>query len=149
MITTERDQPSEMSYSLKSPTTAAEWEAYHSIRRRVLWEARGRVGVYDDAHPDEHKDGNFPKLLMLANAPIGAIRIDIVGPIGWFRRVAIVESLQRQGHGSKLMRMAEAFARKHGVSRLQSNVDRGAIAFYERFGFRLLDDDGTLMAKEL
>jgi hypothetical protein len=33
--------------------------------------------------------------------------------------------------------------------RIQSDVDREAIPFYERFGFRLLGRDGTIMFKDL
>jgi GNAT superfamily N-acetyltransferase len=115
----------------------------------VLWEARGRFGVYDDTHPDEYKDGHFPKLLFVEGNPIGVIRIDIAKPVAWFRRVAIRESLQRQGHGSELMRLAERFATRHGVTRIQSDVDQDAIPFYERFGFRLVGRDGTIMFKDL
>jgi GNAT superfamily N-acetyltransferase len=138
-----------VAHSLKSPSTDSEWDAYHSIRRRVLWEARGRFGVYDDTHLDEHKASHFPKLLIFEGAPIGVIRIDIAKPISWFRRVAIIESLQRRGHGSYLMKLAEDFVRERGVSRIQSDVDRDAIPFYERFGFRLVNGDGTVMFKEL
>ena len=77
------------------------------------------------------------------------IRIDIAKPVAWFRRVAIRESLQRQGHGSELMRLAERFARGQEISRIQSDVDRDAIPFYKRFGFRLVNSDGTLMFKDL
>jgi GNAT superfamily N-acetyltransferase len=136
-------------YSLKSPSTSADWEAYHSIRRKVLWEARGQFGVYDDAHPDEYKEGHFPKLLLFESEPIGVVRIDIVGTVGWLRRLAIAEPLQRQGHGSQLIRLAEQFARERGVSRIQSDVDRDAIPFYERFGFRRVNSGGTLLAKDL
>jgi GNAT superfamily N-acetyltransferase len=139
----------EVAHSLKSPSTTEEWHAYHSIRRRVLWEARGRFGVYDDTHPDEHKAGHFPKLLIFEGAPIGVIRIDIAKSISWFRRVAIIESLQRRGHGSQLIKLAEEFVRRRGVLRIQSDVDQDAIPFYERFGFRLVDSDGTVMFKEL
>ena len=138
-----------MIYSLKSPELSTDWDAYHSIRRRVLWEARGRFGVYDDTHPDEYKEGHFPKLLFLDGEPIGVIRIDVAGALGWFRRVAIVESLQRKGHGSQLIKMAEEFARGQGVARIQSDVDREAISFYHRLGYRLLNRSGTLMAKDL
>lgn len=115
----------------------------------MLWEARGKFGVYDDTHPDEYKDDHFPKILLFDGAPIGVIRIDIALPLAWFRRVAITESMQRQGHGSRLMVLAEKFALEHGVSKIQSDVDRDAIPFYERFGFCLLDEGRTLMFKDL
>ena len=48
-------------YEFSSPVEAGEWRAYHDIRRRVLFEARGEP--YDENHPDEHASGNYPKLL--------------------------------------------------------------------------------------
>ena len=48
---------------LRAPESNADWEAYHRIRETVLWEARGRFGVYDRGHPDEHVAGNHPLLL--------------------------------------------------------------------------------------
>jgi hypothetical protein len=47
------------------------------------------------------------------------------------------------------MKLAEEFVRGRGVSRIQSDVDQDAIPFYERFGFRLVGRDGTVMFKEL
>ena len=88
-------------------------------------------------------------LLLFDGDPIGVIRIDIAKPVAWFRRVAIKESFQRQGHGSELMRLAERFAVEHGISRIQSDVDQDAISFYDRFGFCLIRRDGTVMFKNL
>ncbi|WP_051336459.1 GNAT family N-acetyltransferase [Rhizobium sullae] len=41
----------------------AHWQAYHAIRRRVLFEDRGLSG-YDENHSDDHRDGHFPLLLL-------------------------------------------------------------------------------------
>jgi len=112
-----------------------EWNAYHAIREQVLFEARGRYGVYDRNHPDEHADGNNPFLLLLDARPIGAIRIDIRVPIAYFRRVAIREDVQRHGHGTVMMQLAEQFARDSGCTTALSNVASDAVAFYSRLGF--------------
>ena len=118
------------------PVEASEdWWAYHSIRRRVLFEARGQFGVYQEHHPDEAKPLNHPMLLLHDHRPIGVIRIDISAPEVWFRRVAIVEGLQRRGHGSALLILAEDFAKTHGCTRALSNVDPDAVPFYQRCGF--------------
>ncbi len=115
--------------------TDAEWDSYHAIREHVLFEARGRFGVYDRNHPDEHLQGNYPFLLLLGTRPIGVIRIDVQPPIAYFRRVAIIPELQRLGHGSVLLRLAENFASHSGCSTILSNVDANAVPFYSRLGF--------------
>jgi hypothetical protein len=35
-------------HELVTPTGVDEWRAYRDIRRRVLFEARGQVGVFDE-----------------------------------------------------------------------------------------------------
>lgn len=138
-----------MSYELRSPVTSGEWAAYHTIRRAVLWEARGHFGEYDECHPDESKPNHFPKILYLDREPIGVIRIDLVEGTAWFRRVAIAEQHQRTGHGRELIRRAERFALEHGARHIESLVDRGAIGFYQKLGYKSRNHDDTSMYKAL
>ena len=92
-----------MATELRPVATSEDWEAYHSIREQVLWEARGRFGSYDRSHPDEHKVGNFACLLVGSDdQPIGVVRIDLEPPLAWFRRVAIRADRQRQGYGTRM-----------------------------------------------
>ena len=122
-------------YELLTPDTPEQWQHYHGIRRTVLWESRGRFGVYDETHPDEHKPGNFPLLLMLQSEAIGVVRVDVDGKRATLRRVAIREEWQRRGHGTQLMRLVEAFAQDRGCEHLYSFVDSGAVRFYQKCGF--------------
>ena len=124
-----------MKVELRAPTTDAEWASYHAIRRRVLFELRGVGPAYDPNHPDEHRAGHHPLLLWIDGQVVGVIRVDITGAVATFRRVAIREDLQRRGHGRRLLAEAERFARSHACVRVESHVDRGAVAFYERCGF--------------
>jgi GNAT superfamily N-acetyltransferase len=124
-----------VSHELRRPSSDAEWAAYHAIRRRVLFEARGRHGAYDAAHPDEHRSGNHPLLLLHDGVPVGTIRIDVSGGDATFRRVAIREEYQHQGHGRAMLELAESFARRKGCRRILSHVDPGAVDFYARCGF--------------
>lgn len=124
-----------MTHELISPGSADHWRNYHEIRRTVLWEARGNFGVYDDKHPDEHKHNHFPKLLLHDSAAIGVIRIDLHGQAAWFRRVAIKEDLQRNGHGRALLALAENFARQNGADSIESSVDEDAAPFYRKCGY--------------
>jgi GNAT superfamily N-acetyltransferase len=137
----------EQKYELRIPSSAEEWQAYHTIRRKVLFENRGRFGVYDENHPDEHRTGNYPLLLLLDGEAIGVIRVDVNGDQGIFRRVAIREDLQRAGHGRVLLTLAESFARAKGCKRIISNVAPDAVSFYERCGFTL--DSSSMTGQSL
>jgi GNAT superfamily N-acetyltransferase len=136
----------EMTYELRQVTTDADWDAYHEIRQRVLWDARGHTGTYDRSHPDDRKPGNFPLLLFHAGAPVGVVRVDIEAPVAWLRRVAVREADQRQGHGRTMLTLAANFARERGCWHLRSNVDAAAVGFYEKLGFVVSAAEGTSAA---
>ena len=120
---------------LISPRTHDEWLAYHTIRRTVLFENRGEVGVYIENHPDEFERGHHPMILVHNGLTIGVIRVDLAKPVAWFCRVAIREDLQRCGHGRALLRLAECFAQRQGCNEIRSNVAADAVGFYERCGY--------------
>lgn len=124
-----------MNTRLSAPVTDEHWQAYHAIRRRVLFELRGNGGAYDERHPDEHRLGHYPFVLWDAETPVGVIRVDIVGVVATFRRVAIRDDLQQRGYGRELMTAAEVFARAQMCLRIDSYVDPSAVTFYERCGF--------------
>ena len=121
-----------------SPDGVGPWRAYHDIRRRILFEGRGRPGVYDSNHPDDRQPNNYPKLLLHAARYVGVVRIDIKGDVAYLRRVAIDEPCQRQGFGRILLGLAEAFAREHGATRVESAVAVDATPFYAKCGYRLV-----------
>ena len=123
-------------HNLRRPQTRDEWDQYHSIRRRVLWERRGLYGVYDENHPDECTSTHHPFLLMYRDVAVGVIRIDIDGKQAVFRRVAVREDVQRSGHGRVLLALAEEFAREKNCDHLYSFVSPDAVEFYEKCGFR-------------
>ena len=123
-------------HELRSPESADEWERYHAIRRRVLFEARGQA--YDAEHPDERRPGSYPKLLIYDGDAVGVVRIDVARPGAILRRVAVREDVQRKGHGRALLALAEQFARTQGCSELRASVDPDAVAFYEKCGFSII-----------
>ncbi len=53
-----------------------QWQAYHAIRRHVLFELRGQAG-YDEDHPDEHRENHLPLLFIYDDVPVGTVRLDI------------------------------------------------------------------------
>ena len=124
-------------HELVTPTDPAEWHAYHEIRRRVLFEARGQFGVYDESRPDEKAPGHHPKLLLYRGDPVGVVRIDIDATTAICRRVAVRSDVQRLGHGRVLLMLAQRFAQESGCVRLVSYVAADAVAFYQQCGFTI------------
>jgi len=123
-------------YILRSPADDNEWRLYHGIRRKVLFENRGLFGIYDENRADDHGSGRHHLLLLHQSEPIGVIRIDVEDNLAIFRRVAIRNDSQRQGHGRMMLWLAEGFALKNGTEWIRSFVNPEAVGFYERCGFK-------------
>jgi GNAT superfamily N-acetyltransferase len=124
-------------HELITPSDPVEWRAYHDIRRRVLFEARGQIGVYDENRPDERGPGHHSKLLLYRGDPVGVVRIDIDRTTATCRRVAVRSDVQRLGHGRALLTLAQRFAQDSGCVRLVSFVAADAVEFYRRCGFTI------------
>ena len=137
-------------HSLVTPGSPALWQAYHDIRRAVLFEARGDTG-YNANHPDDVAAGNYPKLLLYGDEPVGAVRIDVFGPTAVLRRIAIRADQQRRGHGRALLALAVEFVRRHDCGRAESHVAKDAVGFYQKCGFRVdaEEAESVLMSKDV
>ncbi len=125
----------ENEYALRAPANDDEWKAFHAIRRKVLFENRGKSETYNENHPDDSNPLNHPLILLYRDTVIGVIRIDVSAQVAWFRRVAIREDLQQLGHGRALLQLAEDFAKAQGCSEVRSNAAVEAVGFYERCGY--------------
>jgi GNAT superfamily N-acetyltransferase len=119
-------------HELRAPQADEEWRALHDIRRKVLFENRGKLDTYIENHPDDFKAGHHPLILLYKGEVVGVIRVEVAENVAWFRRVAIREDLQRLGHGRVLLRLAEAFAKSEGCREVRSNAAVEAVEFYER-----------------
>jgi GNAT superfamily N-acetyltransferase len=144
-------------HELITPTTTIEWASFHTIRREVLFEARGQFGTYDANHPQDRAPHNHPKLLLYNGDPVGVVRIDVDGSVAALRRVAIRADVQRRGHGRIMLMLAQRFAEEARCTRLVSSVDADAVPFYQRCGFVIAEeravarsaDAPVFMTKEL
>ncbi len=122
-------------YELRTPRSDEEWQAFNAIRRKVLFENRGKSESYNANHPDDSQPGNHPLVLLYGDVVIGVIRIDVAENVAWFRRIAIREDRQRLGHGRVLLQLAETFAKAEGCDEVRSNAAVEAVGFYERCGY--------------
>lgn len=71
--------------------------------------------------------------------PVGTGRLDIAagGKIG---RVAVAASHRGRGVGTALMRKLHALAADNGVPQVWCNAQVAAVPFYERLGYRVVDE---------
>lgn len=125
----------ETEHELREPVSSEEWNALHAIRRRVLFENRGKFETYIENHPDDFKTGHHPLILLYRGVVIGVVRVEVCETVAWLRRVAIREDLQRLGHGRVLLQLAEAFAKAQGCNEVVSNAAVEALGFYESCGY--------------
>ena len=125
-----------MTYALRPPASADEWKAFHDIRRVELFEAKGRIGVYDPDHPDDLKPENRPFLLTFEGRPVGAVRLDDFGDgTGAVRLVAVTSAEQGKGHGRVLMELVDGIAQDRRMHTLYINSAPTAVGFYAKGGW--------------
>ena len=121
---------------LRKPASPEEWQRYHDIRRRYLFQTYLPAVVYDPGHPDERRDGHHPLALVLDGRVAGTIRIDVLDEARvCFRLVAIDEPLRGRGLGSELMRQAERYAAALGRSEAVLFANKNALGFYLKQGY--------------
>jgi GNAT superfamily N-acetyltransferase len=119
-----------LEYRLRRPASPAEWDAYHAIRRAVMF-GEGDVDAAEELAP-----GNHPLLLWCGGRPVGTIRIDnLDGEAAAFRLVAIDPGEQGRGHGRAVLREAEAFARGIGCRKAVVYATPEAAGFYAAAGY--------------
>jgi GNAT superfamily N-acetyltransferase len=114
-------------YSLRSPETAEDWQAYHGIRRRVFHLPRPEV----DQSPE-----SFPLVLFLERDAVGAIQVDrLDANAAALRLVAIDSSCQGSGHGRVMLQAAEDFVRGLGCRHAVVYATPEAAGFYSDSGY--------------
>lgn len=129
-------------HELRLVLSPSDWSNYHRIRRTVLFEARGRVGIYDENRPEEHRDEHPSLLLFYKDAPVGTARLDCdTEGIGIVSLVAIDQRAQGAGHGRILISLVEDRVRTFGIKVLEVNSAPDAVVFYQRVGFKLIDGE--------
>lgn len=125
-----------MGYELIDVREPADWRDFHAIRRRELFEARGRFGIYNDQHPDDVADFARPYLLKVDGQSVGTMRLDLMSKErAAFRLVAVTADQQKRGHGRVMTEMVEDRARHFGVTELVVNAAAEAVGFYEKTGW--------------
>jgi N-acetylglutamate synthase-like GNAT family acetyltransferase len=133
-----------MEYELVEVSAPEDWAAYHDIRRRELFEARGRFGIYNPNYPDEYSPQKHHYLLKHDGQPVGTTRLDVRSDgSAVFRLVAITAPEQGKGHGRVPSELVEERARAHGAHTLVVNAARTALGYYEKTGWHVYEWDAS------
>jgi len=130
-------------FELRRPETEPEWDRYHSIRERALWEgleASEIHGAYDRDHPDQYGDDYTPLILSRNGIVVGTLGLQDMGDHGigrevQVRTVAIEPACQSQGYGMIMMMMAEFLASRAGFKRAGVWAHPQAVLYYARNGY--------------
>ncbi len=131
-----------MDYQLIAVAEPEDWEAFHAIRRVELFEAKGRIGVYSDTHPDDTADFAHPFLLKCEGRPVVTVRLDDFGNgTAAIRLVAVPAAEQGRGHGRVMDDMVAEQARALGIHTLLVNAAPEAVGFYEKTGWERFEWD--------
>jgi GNAT superfamily N-acetyltransferase len=129
----------EQAYLLVPVVTSEQWTAYHTIRRKVLFEDRGLFGKYDPNHADDRKERNHPVILSCDGTTVAAMRIDLVPETAFaiMRTVAVTTGKQRQGYGRAMLSLAEGYALQNGCTAAVVFSANDAVGFYAKYGYEL------------
>ncbi len=125
----------ESHYTLGLVKSEQDWKSYHTIRRTVLFEARGRNN-YDENYGDESLPLHHPLLLKQDEKATGVIRLDLKeNNSAIVRLVAIDKPQQHQGHGRVLDRKIIEYAKTLGINCLYLNAAPEALGYYKKMNW--------------
>jgi GNAT superfamily N-acetyltransferase len=126
----------EATYRLRRVESLTDLHAYHNIRRTELFAVHLPDMVYDSNHPDEREPSNLPHVLEVDGIIAGTIRIDLMGArCAAFRLIAIRKALQRRGHGTRLLALAEQLVAELGCAQVTIQSAPDAVPFYLKNGY--------------
>ncbi len=141
---------------VRSPRTQPEWDAYFDLRWRLL---RAPWGQPRGSERDEFEAAadhllacaSSDALLDLASEPpalLGVGRIHLVdATLAQIRYVAVRDDARGRGIGQAIVEQLETTATRRKVERIEMNAREGAIAFYERLGYRITGPAPTLFGR--
>tara|TARA_B100001105_G_C21962924_1_gene261540 strand:- start:2 stop:439 length:438 start_codon:yes stop_codon:yes gene_type:complete len=124
-----------MNYIIKSPETELEWDKYFNFRWKKL---RKPLGMAKDSLKDELEDESFHLVVLNEEEEaIGVGRLHFNSKTeGQIRYMAVSDSTQRKGVGSKIVTKLEEYALSQGIREITLNAREGAISFYLSMGYK-------------
>lgn len=111
-----------------------EWDAYHRIRKTLLFEPRGVQ--YDPHHPSITAENHYNFVLMRGTDIIGAIAVELLdNERAALRSLVIDTPYQNRGYGDKFLRMIERWILHQNRTKIVLHSVPQAVSFYKRAGY--------------
>ena len=124
-----------MNYIIKSPETELEWDKYFKFRWEML---RKPLGMSKETLKDELENESHHLIAVNERKEvIGGGRLHFNNEKeGQIRYMAVNNTIQRKGLGSKIVFKLEAIAREKGIQEMVLNARENAISFYLSMGYK-------------
>jgi GNAT superfamily N-acetyltransferase len=128
-------------FELRRPENETEWDRYHSIRERALWDGLKltELGVppYSRDGANGRADSVHPLVCLRNGIVCATLGLDpVCDSVIEVRAVAVEPACQRRGYGSVMLALAERAASKDGFARAIVHGHSQVIPFYARNGYR-------------
>jgi GNAT superfamily N-acetyltransferase len=120
---------------IRSPVTAAEWQAYYAFRWQWL---RAPWQQPPGSERDQLEDTALHAMALLEDAALcGVGRLHRLDPAtAQIRYMAVAPDFQGRGIGRALLAWLETRARQDGVTTIRLAAREPSVGFYHRLGYR-------------
>lgn len=120
-------------FSIKTPETEQEWEAYHSIAKNEVLEFYHPEIIYDKNHEDQLRPGALKKIFLHNGEIVGSAflypKTEKRVFMGLF---GVKKSSQKMGFGTVFFAELERFLQEKGFEELVFNANEKVLPFYEK-----------------
>lgn len=131
-----------MRIEVRQPRTPEELDLYYDLRWRVL---REQWTKSRDSGRDEHEQEAFHLTAWDGPKLVGTGRLHFNTPEeAQVRCMAVEEAYRSSGVGSLILQALEQRAREQGARFVMLNAREGAVSFYRKHGYQLMDQSNTL-----
>ena len=126
-----------MPAEIRSPKTAAEWDAYYDLRYRVLREPLNQPRGTEKNEGDET---GIHFAYVDAGRVLAIARLDLQeNKQAQVRFVAVESNLQGKGIGKKIMEAVEKYSAETGIQKIILHARDYAVPFYLSLDYTLIE----------
>jgi N-acetylglutamate synthase-like GNAT family acetyltransferase len=131
-----------MTIEVREPRTQEELDLYYDLRWRVL---REQWTKSRESGRDEHEQSAFHLAAWDGSKLVGTGRVHFnTTQEAQVRCMAVEEEYRSTGVGSLILEALEQRAREQGAKFVMLNAREGAVPFYRKHGYHLMDQTNTL-----
>lgn len=127
-------------FTMARALTPHEWQRYHAIRAKILFEPQGLI--YDKNHSTIDNPHHYHMVLRKGREIIGAVQIEFLPEskdVSLLRTFAIDQPAQGKGYGAYMLKFVEKWLKSLGVLRIKLHAKKSAEGFYRKHGYQAVD----------